>query len=151
VAVLTPVGRTVRGPAMRRHPLLVSLALLLGLTGRPAAAELPKVAQVELQPLAAQVQRLVEALEYLGAPLSAADGQALKTAAGDPAKGVGTIQDVLDAHCLAGVTIQSADKLEARPGPAQAALAEQGWRVFLVKVSNPSGVAQVGLQADSPN
>ncbi len=136
---------------MRRLPLLASLALLPWLAGRPAAAELPKVAQVELQPLAAQVQRLVEALEYLGAPLPEADRQALRAAAGDSVKGVATIQDILDAHCLAGVQVHAADKLEARPGPAAAALAEQGWRVFLVKVHNPSGVARVSLQAESPN
>ena len=69
--------------------------------------------------------------------------------ANDPAKGVERIQAVLDPHCLAGVTIQAADKLDARPGPAKAALAEQGWRAFLVKVANPSGVAKVELRADS--
>jgi hypothetical protein len=136
---------------MRLLRRLASLALLLCLGGRLAAADLPHVTQVELQPLAAQVQRLVEALDYIGAPLPEADKQALRAAAGDAAKGVETIQAVLDPHCLAGVQIHAADKLEARPGPAKAALAEQGWRVFLVKVHDPAGAAKVALQADSPN
>ena len=63
---------------MSTYRAVVSVALLIVLTGRSAAAELPKVAKVELQPLAAQVQRLVEALDYLGAPLPEADKQALK-------------------------------------------------------------------------
>jgi hypothetical protein len=136
---------------MRKLPLLVALSLLLQPVGRSTAADLPQITQVELQPLAAQVQRLVDALDYLGAPLPHADRQALRAAAADPAKGVATIQALLDPHCLVQVHVHAADKLEARPGPAKATLAEQGWRVFLVKVTNPSGVARVELQADSPN
>jgi hypothetical protein len=36
-------------------------------------------------------------------------------------------------------------------GPTKPELAEQGWRVFLVKVLNPTGVDKVELRADSPN
>jgi hypothetical protein len=38
------------------------------------------VSGVELQPLAAQVKRMTEALDYLGAPLSPAKQQALEAA-----------------------------------------------------------------------
>src|SRR4051812_44430102 len=65
---------------MRKLPLLVSLSLLLQLVGRSAAADRPPVTQVELQPLAAQVKRLIDSLDYLGAPLPQADRQALRAA-----------------------------------------------------------------------
>jgi hypothetical protein len=55
--------------------LSACIALVVGLTGRSVAAELPKATEVELQPLAAQVHRLVEELDYLGAPLSETDKQ----------------------------------------------------------------------------
>jgi hypothetical protein len=133
------------------HVFILSLALLTAASGRASSPQLPPVANVELQPLAAQVQRLVDALDYLGAPLPAADKQALKAAAVDKTKGVETIQRLLDKHCLAGLRIQGANKLETIAGPAKAELAEQGWRIFLVKVYNGSGLASVELQADSPN
>jgi hypothetical protein len=119
--------------------------------GRAAAAELPKLKQVELQPLAAQVQRLVQALDHIGAPLSMADKKKLQSAAEDKANGVETIQAVLDPHCLAGVQITAADRIEARPGPAPAKLAEQGWRAFLVKVYNAAAISKLELRVDSPN
>src|SRR5215510_5868550 len=115
--------------------------LLLALAGPASAAELPKVTKVELQPLAAQARRVAEALELLGAPLSEADRKTLDAAAEekDHARGVAAIQDLLDQRCLAGLRIQSAKEgkpyvLHTLPGPAQPRLAEQGWRVFLVKV-----------------
>jgi len=56
-------------------------------------------AEVEVQPFAAQVRRLVEAMEYLGEPLSQAERQALERAAGDEneARGVAGMREVLDA------------------------------------------------------
>jgi hypothetical protein len=135
---------------MNTHRIVTAGALLIILTGR-GAAELPKVAKVELQPLAAQVQRLVEALDYLGAPLPERDKQALKTAGADNANGVAAIQTILDQHCLAGVHINADNNLETLAGPAKPELAEQGWRLFLVKVYNGPGLSHVELQADSPN
>src|SRR6266545_4130478 len=65
-----------------------------------AAEDLPVIAAVEFQPLAAQVQRLVEALDMLGEPLPAAQKTALAGA-----KTVAEIQKILDPHCLVGVNI----------------------------------------------
>jgi len=75
---------------MRKRPRLVSLSLLLGHVGRSVAADLPRVRQVELPPLVAQVLRLVGALDYLGTSLPHANQQALRVAAAR-AKGVATI------------------------------------------------------------
>jgi hypothetical protein len=121
-------------------------ALLLTFAAGPAnAADLPKVSRVELQPLAAQAKRVSDALDLVGAPLSDDDKKALADA-----KDVGAIQTVLDKHCLAGVRVM-ADKVEVQPGPARPEVAEQGWRVFLVKVDNAAGRDKVELRAESPN
>ena len=88
------------------------------------ADELPKVKKAERQPLAAQAQRIVEALDMLGSPLPEGDKKALKDAS------VEQIQTILDKHCLAGVRIGK-DSVAVQAGPAQPELAEQGWRVFL--------------------
>jgi hypothetical protein len=128
---------------------LAALALLPALL----AADFPRVAKVERQPLAAQAKRVADALELLGAPLAAPDKAALAAAATekDESKAVASIQDVFDRRCLVAVTLEAADKLTAVAGPAMPELAEQGWRVFLVKVVNPAGLDRLTLRADSPN
>src|SRR5260370_23237100 len=139
--------------------LLLPGVLLLALAVPVRAEDLPKVEKVELQPLAAQAERVADALELLGEPLSETDRKALKDAAksDDKAKGVAAIQDVLDKRCLAGVSMELPRRLgEDRfrtitPGPAKPELAEQGWRVFLIKVYNNAGVDRLELRADSPN
>jgi hypothetical protein len=135
-----------------RHWLLAAgLQTLLALPVH--ASDLPLVSKVELQPLAAQVDRVIQALAFLGDPLPAADRTSLQTAAADMdhARASRTIQQILDKHCLAGVQIASAGKLETIAGPAHPELAEQGWRVFLVKVANPTEVTNLELRPDSPN
>ncbi|HUR59398.1 MAG TPA: CehA/McbA family metallohydrolase [Opitutaceae bacterium] len=116
------------------------------------AADLPPVHNLELQPLAAQVARLQDALEYLGAPLSATERAALTEASRmrDHPAAVDRIQEILDAHCLFGVTISPEMRLSVYRGPAAPELVEQGWRNFLVKVDNRAGIDAM-LQVASPN
>src|ERR1041384_2248674 len=66
-----------------------------------SAQTLPMVSGVELQPLSAQVKRVAEALDYLGAPLSSAERQALEAAMSktDEALATAAMQSVLDRHC----------------------------------------------------
>jgi hypothetical protein len=129
--------------------LLLSVCLFTLAAPLPAA-ELPKV-KVELQPLAAQARRVADALALLGAPLADADRQAL-----DRAASVDAIQTILDRRCLVGVTIVRGEKgappvVKVQAGPARPELAEQGWRVFLVKVHNEAALDGVELRAASPN
>jgi hypothetical protein len=138
-----------------RSSVAVTFALLLTVALVPPvpAGELEKNTKVELQPLAAQAQRVADALDLLGHPLPAGDKEALHKAAGeqDSARGAEAIQTVLDKHCLAAVRIKNAKELETVPGPARPELAEQGWRVFLVRVDNTAGLSNVELRATSPN
>lgn len=104
---------------------------------------LDRVTGVEWQPLAAQVRRLIEALDALGQPLPEADrgelGRILAvTDRGDEAL-VDQVQAILDRHCLFGVNINPEMRVKVAPGPAKPELVEAGWRQFLVKVKNESG------------
>lgn len=116
------------------------------------ADDLPLVTGVEPQPLKAQVKRIAEALEYLGEPLAAEDQAALDKAVANMKDdaAVEAIQQLLDKRCLAGVNINPESRVKVARGAAAAELAEQGWRVFLVKVHNEAGVT-AALRATSPN
>jgi hypothetical protein len=125
--------------------------LLLGAVTFARAQALPIVNDVEPQPFIAQVRRLIEASDYLGAPFNAADKRALDEAMQQSnAAGCEKIQAILDAHCLLGVSINADNRVRAVQGPARPELVEQGWRQFLVKVQNNSG-ATAPLVAVSPN
>jgi len=117
-----------------------------------AAEPLPVVRGVELQPLAAQSRRLVDALAQAGAPLSQQQRAQLEQAVAEPdaARAVTEIQAALDPLCLAGVTINPESRVKAVAGPAAPKLMQQGWRVFLIKVHNEAGVTSA-LKVSSPN
>jgi hypothetical protein len=125
------------------------LAFSVAAAGPPA---LPLVGEVEWQPLAAQVRRLMEASESLGVAFNAADQRALNAAlAGTDAAAAGeAIQRILDRHCLISININPESRVKVAQGPAKPELHEQGWRVFLVKVHNEAGVT-AELRAVSPN
>src|SRR5215472_15535766 len=129
-----------------------ALVLALALACTAHGESLPVVTTVELQPLAAQVERVIEALEMLGQPLPAGvkDRIARARQMTDPAAAVRAIQQALDESCLIGVTINPESRVKAAQGSAPATLMQHGWRVFLVKVQNEAGVT-AELRATSPN
>ena len=137
---------------LRRGVLLYSLLTLAAWSPAPVTADAPKVEGVEIQPLAAQVRRLIEAMDYLGEPLSAADKGALARAVddADEARAVVEIQRILDKRSIAEVHISPESRVKVIQGGAEATLAEAGWRTFLVKVRNEAGVT-AQLKAESPN
>ena len=129
---------------------LVAVGLIVGVAVlRPQAFDprLP-VVQVEAQPLAAQAARIADALAYVGAPLSAADREALRAATARPDAST-AIQAILDPLCLIEVHINPESRVKVGPGPARAELVERGWRTFLVKVHNEAGVT-AALRVSSP-
>jgi hypothetical protein len=109
-------------------------------------------AGVDVQPLAAQVRRLVEAMEYLGEPFSPAARLALERASEqeDAALALAGIREVLDARSLFFVEISPESRVRVTRGRAEATLVERGWRAFLVRVRNEAGVT-AQLKAASPN
>ena len=132
-------------------PTLGTMALLMFAANFSRAQTLPIVSDVEPQPFIAQVQRLIEAADYLGSPFGAADKQALDAAMQQSnTAGCEKIQALLDTHCLFGVAINPENRVKVAQGPAKPELVEQGWRQFLVKVQNDSG-STAPLVAVSPN
>ena len=133
-------------------PTALRLAVALASLAPAAAQDLPLVEGVEPQPLAAQAQRVAQALEHAGAPLSPAQAAALQAAvaAADPTRTVAGIQRVFDPLCLALVHVNPESRVKVAPGPAPRELAQHGWRLFLVKVHNEAGVT-AKLRCLSPN
>jgi len=127
------------------------LTVLLACHAEAQSSGLALVKNVEFQPLSAQVKRVVEALDYLGAPLSSDEKKSLDAALEDkdPAGGGETLQRILDAHCLVGLTINPEMRVKAAPGAAKPDLVADGWRTFLIKVQNDAG-ATANLRVVSP-
>lgn len=142
-----------KAPLIPRFFLCTAAALsFLCLGPTVTAATLPLVTGVELQPLTAQVDRLVEAMEHLGAPFSSAEQESLKAASANPKpeEAILAIQRILDPHCLVAVTINPEMRVKAAQGPAKTDLVEQGWRTFLIKFQNDAGSTSE-LRVLSPN
>jgi hypothetical protein len=126
------------------------LVLLLLLPALISARQAQKVDQVELQPLTAQVSRLIEAMDYLGAPITQADKEALEKAGNetDAGKARRSFQDTLDKYCLFDIHINPESRVRVAQGAAKPELVEKGWSAFLVKVRNEAGVtAQLKVES----
>src|SRR5262249_58207135 len=138
---------------IQRHAIsyFVIWLALISSPGSLPAQELTKVEKVELQPLIAQVNRLILAMDYLGIPFSEPDKEALEKAKSqtDAIKASAEIQNVLDKYCLAEVNINPESRVKVVQAPAKPELVEQGWRSFLIKVRNEAGVT-AQLKAESP-
>jgi hypothetical protein len=60
------------------------------------------------------------------------------------------IQRILDRYCLAAVNINPEARVKVMRGPAAATLQQGGWKTFLIKVHNESGV-RAAFDWESPN
>ena len=131
---------------------LILISWMLLLTSVGFTDELNLVTEVEFQPFASATQRLIEALDYLGSPLSEDDLSAIKEAlvSDDHTQAIVDIQKILDAYCLTGVNINPESRVKVKEGPVDKELMQQGWRTFLVKVHNEAGVT-APLVAESEN
>ena len=96
--------------------------------------------------------RLIEALDYLGSPLSEDDLSAIREAlvSDNHKQAVADVQKILDRYCLAGVNINPESRVKVKEGPVNKELMQHGWRTFLVKVHNEAGVT-APLIAESEN
>ncbi len=115
-----------------------------------SAEEVPIVGGVEAQPVKAQVRRLLNALEFLGQPIT---GQRLvqvqESLDQEGPESVVAIQQALDPLVLAAVHINPESRVKVQRGPVAAHLVQHGWSVFLVKVHNEGGVTGM-LRVTSP-
>jgi hypothetical protein len=135
-------------PANRARQVGTILAVLTVLAPPRCWSSTP----VALQPLAAQVRRLVETMDHLGEPFDERTRAALTEAFADTSdeRGRRRIEDALEPWCLFTVRINPESRVSVTRGPAPPRLVEQGWRQFLVKVLNEAGVT-AQLHATSPS
>ncbi|PYK97789.1 MAG: hypothetical protein DME19_15035, partial [Verrucomicrobia bacterium] len=91
---------------------------------------------VEAQPLSANITRVIQALQFLGAPLPSETIEGLEVAvqAGDADR----LQDLLDPHVHPVVTINPESRVKVQRGPAKARLQQAGFTPALVKIINQS-------------
>jgi hypothetical protein len=113
----------------------------------PASAQAPAPVEVEGQPLARNVDRLLAALDFLGASLPAQTTADLKKAA--LKHDADRLQQLLDPHVLAVITISPEARVKAARGPAKAALQQGGYTPVVLKVLNDSTVTRP-LRVSSP-
>jgi hypothetical protein len=131
--------------------VLILAVLLAANASAQTGSGLALVKDVEFQPLVAQVKRVTEALDYLGAPLSVDERKSLDAALEnkDSTAGCEAVQHILDPHCLVSLTINPEMRVKAAQGSAKPDLVAQGWRTFLIKVQNDAG-ATAELRVVSP-
>jgi hypothetical protein len=119
---------------------VIQLGLLAPLRAQPT---LPVVDEVDFEPLRAQCQRLMRALEVAKAPLPADVTKELtsllRDGNKDPATTAARIQELLDPRCLIGVSINPESRVKAARGPAAAELRRDREVILLVKVHNEAG------------
>ena len=134
--------------------ILIAFALTAVLSGPTVHGEdaAQVITDVERQPFVAAIRRLVEAMDFAGAPLSEEVRNRIVAASAlpDDKDAVKQLQLILDPLCLAFVNINAESRVKVAEGPVKKELMQQGWRAFLVKVHNEAGINPV-MQAESPN
>lgn len=110
----------------------------------------PQVVNVEAQPLAASVRRVLSAMDMAGSPLDAELAKQLESLlTHDNATMIARVQELLDPLCLAAVSINPESRVKVIGQAGQQELMQHGWRTFLVKVHNEAGVT-AALTVNSP-
>lgn len=123
--------------------------VILAMFGTTATAS-PK-REVEAQPLLAQIRRVTEAMAFIGQPFSEEVQRQLKALeeVSLDSEVVSRVQTLLEPLVLGEVVIPKSGQLEFLPSENPPKLLEQGWRAFLVKVTNARESTAV-LRVDSP-
>lgn len=103
-------------------------------------AEVPVVDSVEGQPLAANITRLTQSLQYLGTPLPRESANALDEAASR--RDAPELQRLLDPHVAFVVSLNPEVRVKVARGPARPVLQQSGFTPVIVKVLNDSTVTR---------
>ena len=108
--------------------------------GEEPPGDLPDRVSVDVQPLEANVRRVVSTLKVLGSPLAESVVKSLDQSfeAGDSDR----IQKIFDSQVLVVVQINPEERVKVRRGPAKALLQQHGFTPVLVKVLNGSTVTR---------
>jgi hypothetical protein len=141
----TPVNRAHDRPVMNAVVRSIAIAIAYGAAITQASSA--KDVAAEGQPLAANVERVVRALEFLGTPLPAATAAALAQACAK--RDALAIQNCLDPHVLLQVTINPEERVKVARGSAAAILQQAGYTPVVVKVINESATTKA-VRISSP-
>lgn len=129
----------------RQKSLFVTWALAVSTTGALLASE---PVEVEAQPLGANVRRLIEALDFLGASPFNAEEKAALNQAMENRDAIG-LQRELDDHVLFEVHINPESRVKAARGAAKAELQQDGFTPAIVRIHNQGSVTPP-LRISSP-
>ncbi|MBT4694250.1 MAG: CehA/McbA family metallohydrolase [Planctomycetaceae bacterium] len=133
--------------ATRIKTLLVCVLIILVSVVRLNAAP---VANVPVQPLRAQIKRVVEALSYVGTPLTIKEQAALsEITSGSDEEFASAIQALFETRTLAEIHINPESRVKVSPGSAKPLLVQNGWTIFLIRVHNEAGIT-APLRLNSP-
>ena len=124
-----------------RHRLrnLAIIAAWISTAAIARADDLP-VVTVEGQPLAANVRRVMQALELVGQALPVEVTAKLEAAAKE--RDQAALQATLDKHVLLAVAINPESRVKVLRGPAEAKLQQGGYTPVLVKVVNEGAITK---------
>jgi hypothetical protein len=145
-------------PQLRRHHLTTLLVLVTGTLSCTVRTQESTIGEsaltpvvVEAQPLAANIERLDQALDHLGTPLPA-DVRAALRRAGQARDGK-RLQELLDPYVLLSVHINPEARVKVMRGSGRAELQQGGYTPVLLKVVNEGGVTgrlRVGSPQSGP-
>lgn len=126
------------------HRIAIALtfsACFVGHAVLASAAEttLP-IGEVDGQPLAANVRRVIETLKFLGTPLPEDEVEKLRSAVKD--RDAKQLQKLFDSRVLLLAHINPESRVKVRRGPAAAELQQFGFTPVLIKVLNESTVTK---------
>jgi hypothetical protein len=131
----------------RIKPLLICF---MGLSIYGISLKAAPVENVPVQALRAQVKRIVEALLYVGSPLTLGEQSALaKITDGNDRDYASGVQTLFNARTLAEIHINSESRVKVGTGGAKPLLVQSGWSVFLIRVHNEAGIT-APLRINSP-
>jgi hypothetical protein len=131
----------------RIKPLLICF---MGLSIYGISLKAAPVENVPVQALRAQVKRIVEALLYVGSPLTLGEQSALaKLTDGNDRDYASGVQALFNARTLAEIHINSESRVKVVTGGAKPLLVQSGWSVFLIRVHNEAGIT-APLRINSP-
>lgn len=129
------------GARIRMCSLGVCSAAILAASHRdlPAAqaARATEIIAVEAQPLAANARRVMEALEFLGAPLP--DSIAIRLTNAIRAQDARALQSALDPQAAFVARVEPDGRVTTSRGAASLVLQQEGYTPILIKVINPDG------------
>ena len=114
------------------------LVFVLAFTHTLLAADNPPIVSEEGQPVAANVERVLKSLDFLGKPLAKDLTKSLTTAI--EKQDAAGIQKLLDDRVVFVVNINPESRVKVARGPADVALQQAGWTPVLVKVTNEATI-----------